>query len=59
MDAPGNSHMCAGKIWVPDCVADGLAGGVGKEAHLGIDGQWTHTHLDIIRVDISTSNMAK
>jgi hypothetical protein len=65
MDASGDGHMRAGEIWVPDCVADGLAvralggsgvGTVGGALFLGIDGC---THLDIVRVDLSASNMAE
>lgn len=59
MDAASDGHMRAGKIWVPDCVADGLTvrvGEVGNGTYLGIDG-WTY--LDIVRVDLSVSNMAE
>jgi hypothetical protein len=40
MDAASDGHMRAGKIWVPDCVADGLTvrvGGVGNGTYLGIE----------------------
>jgi hypothetical protein len=40
MDAASDGHMRAGKIWVPDCVADGLTvrvGEVGNGTYLGIE----------------------
>ncbi len=59
MDTASDGHMCASKISVPDCVADRLTtrvGRVGKGTYLGKDG-WTN--LDIVRVDLSVSNMAE
>ena len=59
MDAASDGHMRAGKIWVPDSVADGLTARVREVSngtYLGIDGR---THLDIVRVDLSVSNMAE